>query len=58
MAIDLNRKLLEMELRRELERVQLPGEYGATEFLASYDIDRLLTRLLPFIERKIQESNK
>lgn len=57
-TIDLTRKLLEMELRRELERLAFPkAQYtNNTRALQHYEIDKLVESLLPFIERKIQAS--
>lgn len=51
-TINLTRKLLEMELRRELEKVTFP--YGSVETLASYEVDRLAEKLLPFVENQIR----
>lgn len=51
-TIDLTRKLLEMELRRELEQVTFP-ELDEEE-LDSYQVDRLVAQLLPFIENQIR----
>ena len=43
-TIDLSRKLLEMELRKELERLELDDEIS----------DWLVPALLPFVENQIR----
>ena len=54
-TINLTRKLLEMELRRELESVRLPVvSQIRLRSLAIREVDLLANHLLPFIENQIR----
>lgn len=54
-TINLTRKLLEMELRRELESVRLPVvSQICLRSLTIREVDLLANHLLPFIENQIR----
>ena len=59
-VVDLDRKLLEMELRRRLEQFRYESSTGSGQRgLMAHHIDALIRDLLPFIEsklRKVQQS--
>lgn len=55
MTIDLTRKLLEMELRRELERLYFPGDGEWPRKMKSWEVDCIVEGLLPFIESRLRK---
>lgn len=55
MSVDLSRKLLEMELRMELELVQdFPSGGEWPRKMKSWEMDCIVEHLLPFIQEQIR----